>query len=449
MTPHVILHFLAAGGVGRFSFNRLVEVLRSTFEKFPDIRTGDNVTYSMVDAAMGAFSVFFTQSSSFLDFQRTMKASQGCSNAHTLFGMAQIPSDNHIRNLLDPVSPKAIFPVFSYAVNALHEAGLLDAYRSFNGDLMVPFDGTQYFSSKKIHCKNCSTTEHNGVVTYSHTVVTPVIVAAGIPHVIPLEPEFITPQDGHEKQDCENAAAKRWLSEYGPQYSPLGITILGDDLYCKQPLCEAITAQGMNFILVCKPSSHPTLYEWVDGLETTGGVQTIEVIHREGKHRYTDTYRFVNQVPVRDGKDAIDVNWCELTSIRDDGTQMYKNAFATNHLITVANVTDIVRDGRARWKVENENNNTLKTKGYNLTHNFGHGDEHLASHLATLNILSFLFHTVLDMVDKYYKSIRQFMPRKQFFDDLRALTRYFCFDSWDALMEFMVEKLELEVPDTG
>jgi hypothetical protein len=106
-----------------FSFNRLVEALRSTFEQFQDKRTGDNVTYSMMDAAMGAFSVFFTQSPSFLDFQRTMKASQGCSNTQSLFGMANIPSDNPIRNLLDPVSPKAIFPIFSYAVSALHESG--------------------------------------------------------------------------------------------------------------------------------------------------------------------------------------------------------------------------------------------------------------------------------------------------------------------------------------
>ena len=54
-----------------------------------------------------------------------------------------------------------------------------------------------------------------------------------------MEPEFLTPQDGHEKQDCENAAAKPWLGQLGARYRPLGITILGDDLYCKQPVCEA------------------------------------------------------------------------------------------------------------------------------------------------------------------------------------------------------------------
>ena len=432
------------------SFNRLVEVFHSTVERFPDERTGDNVIYSMADAAMGAFSVFFTQSPSFLDSQRNLEVTQGCSNARSLFGMTQTPSDNHIRNLLDPVPASTMFPVFSHAVDTLHELGHLEPYRSINGDLLMAMDGTQYFSSSKIHCKNCSVKNHrNGTVTYYHTVVTPVIVASGNPRVIPLEPEFITPQDGHKKQDCENAAAKRWLSVYGARYAALGVTVLGDDLYCKQPLCEAFIHEGLNFILVCKPDSHKTLYEWVAGLTATGDVQTIEIKRRKGKLRYTDTYRFANRVPLRDGEGALEVDWCELTTTRDDGKVVFKNAFATNHPITTANVADVVRDGRARWKVENENNNTLKTKGYHLTHNFGHGEKHLSSLLATFNLLAFLFHTLLDLMDVRYQCIREFLPRKRFFNDLRTLTCYLCFDSWDALMRFMIEKLELNVPDTG
>ena len=432
------------------SFNRLVELFHSTVERLPDERTGDNAIYSMADAAMGAFSVFFTQSPSFLDSQRNLEVTQGCSNARSLFGMTQTPSDNHIRNLLDPVPASTMFPVFSRAVDTLHELGHLEPYRSINGDLLIAMDGTQYFSSSKIHCENCSVKNHrNGTVTYYHTVVTPVIVASGNPRVIPLEPEFITPQDGHKKQDCENAAAKRWLSAYGARYAALGVTVLGDDLYCKQPLCEAFIHEGLNFILVCKPDSHKTLYEWVAGLAATGDVQTIEIKRRKGKIHYTDTYRFANRVPLRDGEGALEVDWCELTTTRGDGKVVYKNAFATNHPITTANVADVVRDGRARWKVENENNNTLKTKGYHLTHNFGHGEKHLSSLLATFNLLAFLFHTLLDLMDARYRCIRGFLPRKRFFNDLRTLTCYLCFDSWDALLAFMIEKLELNVPDTG
>jgi murein DD-endopeptidase MepM/ murein hydrolase activator NlpD len=59
-------------------------------------------------------------------------------------------------------------------------------------------------------------------------------------------------------------------------------------------------------------------------------------------------------------------------------------------------VEEIVKAGRSRWKVENEGNNVLKNHGYNLEHNFGHGQNHL---LLSLNLLAFLFNTVLDLVN--------------------------------------------------
>ena len=179
-------------------------------------------------------------------------------------------------------------------------------------------------------------------------------------------------------------------------------------------------------------------------------MQTVTRQRRRGKHTETDSYRFVSQVPLRDGDDALPVNWCELTTTRADGTVVYKNAFATNHPISGDDVIDIVTAGRARWKVENENNNTLKTKGYHLTHNFGHGKQHLSTLLATLNLLAFLFHTVLDMSDVKYQLIRQKLPaRTTFFDDIRALTRYIYFEDWDSLLAFMIRGLKLEVPDTS
>jgi len=59
------------------TFSRLVEHLRSVVERFPDARTGSETVYSMADAALGAFSVFFTQSPSFLGFQRNLQVAKG------------------------------------------------------------------------------------------------------------------------------------------------------------------------------------------------------------------------------------------------------------------------------------------------------------------------------------------------------------------------------------
>jgi hypothetical protein len=105
----------------------------------------------------------------------------------------------------------------------------------------------------------------------------------------------------------------------------------------------------------------------------------------------------------------------------------------------------VAQAGRGRWKIENENNNVLKTKGYHVEHNFGHGQQYLAAVMLSLNLLAFLFHTVLEWSDDTYALLRQVLARRQtFFEDIRALMRYMVFDSWQHLMAFMIRGLELE-----
>ncbi|MCP4648893.1 MAG: ISNCY family transposase [PVC group bacterium] len=429
----------------------MLRQLRAEIMGLPDRRTGKNLTYSMEDIGPGAFSVFFTQSPSFLSFQKTMQMNTGKNNADTIFGIEKIPCDNHIRSILDEVCPSDLYSMFPYIVNAMDEAEYPDSFRIINDNILIALDGTQYFSSDKIHCDNCSVKNHkNGKKTYSHSAVTPVILKPGKNKVIPLDPEFITPQDGHQKQDCENAAAKRWLCQYGLQYKGLNGIILGDDLYSRQPLCEIILKEGFHFISVCKPDSHKTLYEWLADFDKMGAISTKEIRRQTGKRTETDTYRYFNHVPLRDSDDAIEVNWCEQTTTLADGAVIYQNSFVTDLEITEDNVIEIAKAGRARWKIENENNNVLKTKGYNLEHNFGHGKKHLSSTLLTLNLLSFAFHTVLEITDKKYRILREALPaRKTFFDDLRALTRYICFENWNDLLNFMLRGLEIENIDSG
>jgi hypothetical protein len=432
-------------------FDDMIRQLRSTISGQSDKRTGKNLTYSMEDIGLGAFSVFFTQSPSFLSFQKSMQISKGENNARTIFGIDKIPCDNHIRAVLDEVSPSELYSMFPYIVNAMDEAEYPDAFRIMNDNILIALDGTQYFSSDKIHCDNCNVKNHkNGKMTYSHSAVTPVILKPGENMVVPLEPEFITPQDGHLKQDCENAAAKRWLHQYGHQYKGLNGIILGDDLYSRQPLCEIILEEGFHFILVCKPDSHKTLYEWSADFDKMGVVKTTTVRRRIGKRMETDTYRYFNHLPLRDGDDAMEVCRCELTVTLADSTVIYQNSFVTDLEITEDNVIEIAKAGRARWKIENENNNVLKTKGYNLEHNFGHGKKHLSSVLLTLNLLSFAFHTVLEITDKKYRILREALPaRKTFFDDIRALTRYICFENWNDLLNFMLRGLKIEIIDSS
>lgn len=418
--------------------------LRQVVGGFPDCRTGDNRSYSMADMGVGAFSVFFTQCPSFLAHQKTMQQAKGRSNAQSLFQLEQIPSDNHIRQMLDPVSPEHLYPCYDAVLESLRQANHLESWRTFQDTLLIALDGTWYYSSHKIHCPNCSCLEHqNGEKTYYHSAVTPILVAPGHERAIPLRPEFITPQDGHTKQDCEIAASKRWLEKHSALYAPWRATLLGDDIYAHQPFCRRTLLHGFHFIFVCKPDSHPTLYNWVNLLQRPDlGTVTLRV--KVGAHFHTYAYRYANGVPLAEGADALKVNWCEVTQTDHQGQVVYRNGFITDFTITDQNVAALVAAGRARWKIENENNNTLKTKGYHLEHNFGHGKEHLSSLLAAMNILAFLYHIFLSFTDEHYRLIRAALPsRKTFFDDLRALTRYWLFPNWEALMEFMMQGLEI------
>jgi hypothetical protein len=427
------------------TFEGMVDCIKEIGSSFKDKRTGKNTRYEMQDIVLSAFSVFYLQCPSFLSYQQDMEQAQGNNNARTLFGIEVIPTDNHIRTLLDPEEPKKLFPVFHEVFHGLEQADSLDGFRGGMKQLLFAFDGVEYHRSSKVHCDCCKVTEHsNGKKSYSHGMVTAVMVKSGSPHVIDLPPEFIVPQDGHEKQDSEQAAIKRWLSVHAKAYSKYGVTILGDDLYAHQPTCERILQEQMHFIFTCKPSSHKTLYENLEGLRKTALLDVIEVVRWTGRRREYDRYSFCNELPLRDGKDALKVNWCELTTTDSSGEVLYYNAFITDHKIHERNVAAVVEDGRARWKTENENNNTLKRQSYNLAHNFGHGEHHLSNVLVTLNLIAFLCHTVLAMTSETYQKIREKLgARKKFFEHIRTLIQYILFEGWEALLAFMMNKLKL------
>ena len=166
----------------------LLKLARGVFDGLPDGRRKSNATkYEMGDAALSAFSVFFTQSPSFLDWQTRMQLAKGANNGNSIFGIHKIPSDAQIRNLLDPVSPETLFPLMAHLGDALFDQGHLDSYRSIGGIFLVAVDGTDFFSSENISCRCCTETKHkDGSRLFRHIAVTPVIVGPGHDKVVAL-----------------------------------------------------------------------------------------------------------------------------------------------------------------------------------------------------------------------------------------------------------------------
>jgi hypothetical protein len=420
----------------------LLGSLRSCLDGFPDKRRGLNASYTMADIGMSAFSAFFMQSPSFLAHQRQLELGHGRSNCASLFGISKIPSDNHIRDMLDPAAPALLHPVFEEAVAQLAQRdGGLDMFRRLGGHVLIALDGTEYHCSRKIHCRHCSTRIRGktdkagkagpGETEYFHTMLGAALVAPGHDKVIPLEPEFIVPRDGAAKQDCENRAAKRWLAAHGPRYAKLAPVFLGDDLFSRQPLCQAVLDAGGQFIFVCKPSSHPLIGGYLRGI----GLPSLEQTVKRGKQRFIHRYRWLNDVPLRDGNDGLAVNWFEIEIINPAGVTTYRNSFVTSLPVGPGTVVELAACGRARWKVENETFNVLKNNGYNLEHNFGHGKQNLAAILVSLNLLAFAIHTVCDIADDLWGAARAKLgPRYNFFGKLAGITAFLIFPSWEDLL---------------
>jgi len=398
----------------------------------PDQRTGQcrDGQYTMTDIGLSAFSLFFMGSPSFLAHQRALARGHGRSNCQTLFGISAIPSDNYIRLMLDGASPGAFDHLFFRAIDA---AGPLTRFHCLDGRVLIALDGSEYFCSRKISCPQCSTRRRaDGGTEHFHAFLGATIVAPGHHQVLPLPPEFIAPQDGAEKQDCERNAAKRWLARHGRSVAHLRPIFLGDDLFACQPIATAIQQAGGNFILTCKPSSHQTVTEYLHGAKLEEHRQTI----RKGRQHTTIVYRWLSGVPLRASADAITVNWFSIEIRNAAGKRTYYNSFVTDLAVTADNVAELAASGRARWKIENETFNVLKTNGYNLEHNFGHGKATLASVFLTLNLLAFAFHTAGWLAALAWRAaVAACGATYRFFENLRTITAYIVFQDWPHLLQ--------------
>jgi len=412
--------------------SKLLAGLRYVCSGFPDNRIGRVGNILVEDFGLSAFSMFFMQSESFLSYQRNLEKGQGRSNCETLFGINKIPSDNYIRKMLDEADPALLQPCFEEVEKLLLQPEILNSFQRLDGRFLIAFDGTEYFCSQKIACPHCQTRKRsNGKTECYHSMLSATLVASGHNKVIPLMPEFITPQDGHEKQDCEREGVKRWYLQHKTRIGNLRPVYLGDDLFSCQPIIAMIKEKGDDFIFTCKESSHKTLYDFMQGADK----QEYSVNVRERAKTDMYHYSWFENVPLRDGKDALHANWIGLQITDNKGKIKYSTAFVTSLAVTKENVAEMVACGRARWKIENEGFNILKNNGYELEHNFGHGKKFLAQTLVTLNLLAFAWHTILDSIEKIWQNARNEVgKRTQFFRHIITLTTFLVFPAWKNLL---------------
>jgi len=119
----------------------------------------------------------------------------------------------------------------------------------------------------------------------------------------------------------------------------------------------------------------------------------------------------------------------------------------TDIFVDEKNIKELVRIGRARWKIENETFNTLKNQGYHIEHNYGHGKNNLSMIFFILNLLAFFFHQIFELTDPLYQKCRsKFSSRKEYWNPLRCMFRILVFRSWKHLLTYLFDPPMLKPP---
>lgn len=417
-------------------FSGLRKTLSERFAQCADRRR--NPQYSLHDCLMSAFAMMFFQDPSLRQFQQRLQDAIHKNNLSTLFTVSDIPGDSQLRESIDACDSKSVEEVFSDYFTLLQRGKQLDSFKVLDGYHLIPIDGTQYFSSEKINCPQCLRKKASkNKERYYHMILQAAVVCPGKRQVVPLAPEPVQNSDGNKKQDCELNAGKRILSKIRQAHPKLRIIIGGDGLYSKQPFIEQLKANRMSFVLVAKPDDHKTLFQWVDEFRQMKETRVLTLTDSKNRiHRY----EWAKAVPINGNPKSELVDFFDYRLIVDGKTN-YHNSWVTDIDVTENNVVELVKIGRARWKIENETFNTLKNQGYHLEHNFGHGRQNLSYNLFLLNLLAFFVHQILELSDRLYQRCRteKFTSRREFWNQLRCTIRIFVFDHWEQLLWLILD----------
>jgi Transposase DDE domain len=367
-------------------FDALIQRTRKRFETLPEGRRCP--VFALADTLMAGLALFALKDPSLLAFcGRALDH-----NLSSVFGLQAIPSDTQMREILDDVGPNRLRPVFQDVFRLLQRGKVLEPYVFLEGCYLVALDGVEYFRSPKVHCDHCLSCRHsNGDVSYYHQLLGAVIVHPDFPEVIPLAPEPIQRQDGQAKDDCERNAARRWLRQFRTTHPHLPIIVTEDALSSNAPHIRDLVEHRCHFILGVKETDHQHLFaQYRQRLEA----HQVQAVHEEDAAAgVSRSWLFVNGVSINESNQEVVVNLLVSVESTADGA-VHVWAWVTDLALAAANVRQVARGGRARWRIENETFNTLKNQGYHFEHNYGHGYKHLAVVFALLMMLAFLIDQV-------------------------------------------------------
>jgi len=421
------------------SANALLSQLRSGWADLADHRSGD-VDIALSDALMSAFALFSLTSPSLLAFDKERTED----NLQRVYGIQRVPCDTSMREILDPVEPEALRPMFKQVFCQLQRGKALETMVFVQGHYLLALDGTGYFSSTQIHCASCLEQHHrNGTVTYAHQLLGAALIHPDKREVIPLMPEPIVKPDGARKNDCERNAAKRFLTKFRQDHPHLQVIVTEDSLSSNAPPIEMLHEHNVHSLLGVKEGDHAFLFQQVTQAEQAGRVTYYE--RQDAATGAHHRFRFVSNMPLNASHAALRVNFIECWETINGKVQPF--SWVTDLRVNKGTVYRLMQGARARWRIENETFNTLKNQGYHFEHNFGHGYQHLSVVFAILMMLAFLVDQVQQLCCPLFQAAwAKWGSKRLLWEKMRALFYDYALDSMQHLFETLLYGLKKSAP---
>lgn len=417
----------------------LLTNIRQKFDKIKDTTAKRSRDYSLTDCLMSGVAIFGMKYPSLLQFDNDSRHDEVIkSNLKSLYQVVNVPSDTQLRERLDVVNPNQLQRGLNAVITQLQRGKALEAYQHIDNRYLIPMDGTGVFSSHDVYCDNCCVKEHkNGSKTYYHQALSTVIAHPDHKTVFPIAMEFIQKQDGATKNDCELNAAKRLIVKLKTAHPHLKTRMICDALYANGPLIKEFKDNDMGYIIAATKKNNPYLYRQY----SSANVTTYKV--EDGAKTYV--YKFCNNLPLNEVNHDLMVNFVQYIELENKEIKFYSSWITDIHL-TEANIIDVVKGARCRWRIENETFNTLKNQGYNFEHNFGHGKQNLSVVMAYLMMIAFAIDQTQEYTSKYFELALKKQVRKSYlWQKIKGLFCNFFIDSWEHLYRAIIEPVRVNL----
>ncbi|NTV59570.1 MAG: transposase [Deltaproteobacteria bacterium] len=412
------------------SADALLRTVGGCFNKVADHRT-DDADISLHDALMSGYAVFSLKAPSLLAFDKQRQEEEN--NLRSIFHIRRIPCDTQMRTVLDGVNPEQLRRSYKAVFSRLQRGKALEEMEYLNGYYLMLLDGTEYFSSEKLHSPFCMEriNSETGKTTYYLQTVGAALAHPDRKEVIPLMPEPISKQDGQTKNDCELNASRRFISKFRKDHPHLKVIVCQDAISPNGPYIRFLKEHNCRFILSVKESDHAYLFKQLDAAIESADARDHAIVDTKDPDK-THGFRWVNGLSINASHKDVRVNLLEYWELRGEGKKYF--SWVTDFIVAPENVYQIMRGGRARWKIENETFNTLKNQGYNFEHNYGLGAKYLSMVFVTLMMLAFLVDQTQQLSCTLFQSVwKKVGSKKALWEKIRALFNCFLFDSMEML----------------